>query len=116
MLWTLYRFAGNEKSPLTQGVLAGTFMPQSTLTVSVEGDTLRVQASTESERTPLQVQEQLPPVLDLRWTDPDGELGRDRSGSCALRIYNSGTPGYRYNAMSNNCVMLHRVRLEKEEK
>ena len=61
---------------------------------------------------PLQVQEQLPATLDLRWTDPDGVLGRDRSGSCALRIYNSGTPGYRYNAMSNNCVMLHRMRLE----
>ena len=35
-------------------------------------------------------------------------------GGCALRIYNSGTPGYRYNAASNNCVMLHRVRLESD--
>lgn len=108
-LWTLYRFAGNEKTPLSQGVLAATFMPQSTLTVAVEGNTLHLTASTASEKTPLQVKEQLPERLDITWQDPSGELGRNTSGSCALRIYNSGTPGYRYNAMSNNCVMLHRI-------
>ena len=110
-LWTLYRFAGNDKTALTEGVLAGAFMPKSTLTVCVEGNTLRVQASTQSERTPLQVQEQLPGTLDLRWTDPEGALGRDAFGGCALRIYNSGTPGYAYNAASNNCVMLHHLLL-----
>ena len=113
-LWTLYRFAGEVKTPLTEGVLAATFMPQSTLTVSVTGNTLRLQASTRSERTPLQLSEDLPERLDLSWTDPSGALGGDPFGGCALRIYNSGTPGYRYNAASNNCVMLHRVRLEAE--
>lgn len=110
--WTLCRYDGQTRTALTEGVLAGTFMPKSTLTLSVEGNTLRVQASTQSEPTPLQLKEQLPSVLDLRWTDPDGTLGADRFGGCALRIFNSGTPGYRYNAMSNNCVMLHRVSLK----
>ncbi len=112
--WTLYRFSGKEKTALTQGVLSAAFMPQSTLTVSVKGDTLHVTASTASGKTPLQVKEALPERLDLSWTDPSGALGRDRSGGAAFRIYNSGTPGYRYNAASNNCVMLHRVRLEND--
>ena len=93
-------------------MLAATFMPQSALTVAVEGNTLHLTAETASEKTPLQVKEQLPERLDISWTDPSGALAKNRSGSVALRIYNSGTPGYRYNAMSNNCVMLHRVRLE----
>ncbi|MCR4824510.1 MAG: hypothetical protein K5849_04035 [Bacteroidales bacterium] len=113
--WTLYRFAGNEKTALTGGVLAATFMPQSTMTVSVEGNTLHLTAGTASERTPLQVYEDLPAQLDLRWTDPSGALGRNGFGGAAFRIYNSGTPGYRYNAASNNCVMLHRVRLDAAE-
>ncbi len=113
-LWTLYHFADGERTALTQGVLAAAFMPQSSLTVSVKGNTLRVSASTQSERTPLQLSENLPGRLDLSWTDPSGELGRNACGGCALRIYNSGTPGYRYNAASNNCVMLHRVRLESD--
>ena len=113
-LWTLYRFADGERAALTQGVLTAAFMPQSSLTVSVKGNTLQVSASTQSERTPLQVSENLPGRLDLSWTDPSGDLGRNGCGGCALRIYNSGTPGYRYNAASNNCVMLHRVRLESD--
>lgn len=115
-LWTLYRFAGEERTALTEGVLAAAFMPQSRLVVSVEGSTLRVSASTQSERTPLQVSERLPDRLDLSWTDPSGELGRNTFGGCALRIYNSGTPSYRYNAMSNNCVMLHGIRLEMDQR
>ena len=91
-------------------------MPQSTMTVRVEGNTLRLSASTASEQTPLQVSEQLPAALDLSWTDPSGALGRCTSGGTAFRIYNSGTPGYAYNAASNNCVMLHRVRLDAAEK
>ena len=111
-LWTLYRYDGDTWTPLTQGVLAAAFMPQSTMTVRVEGNTLRLSASTASEQTPLQVSEQLPAALDLSWTDPSGALGRCTSGGTAFRIYNSGTPGYAYNAASNNCVMLHRVRLD----
>lgn len=114
--WTLCRYEGASCTALTEGVLAATCMPQSTLTVSVEGDTLRLTAATASERTPLQLSEDLPASLDLRWTDPSGALGDNPFGGCALRIFNSGTPGYRYNAMSNNCVMLHRVRLEGEER
>ena len=110
--WTLYRYDGDARTALTGGVLAATFMPQSRLTVSVSGNTLRVNAETDSDKTPLQVKEALPERLDLSWTDPSGALGRCIFGGAALRIYNSGTPGYRYNAASNNCVMLHRVRLE----
>jgi hypothetical protein len=111
-LWTLYRFTGEEKEALTGGMLAAAFMPKSSLTVSVKGNTLLLEAATQSERTPLQVSEELPSRLSLSWTDPSGALGRDRTGGCALRIYNSGTPGYRYNAASNNCVMIHRVCVE----
>ena len=110
--WTLYRFDGEQKEALTEGVLAAAFMPKSSLTVSVKGNTLLLEAATQSERTPLQVSEELPSRLSLSWTDPSGALGRDRTGGCALRIYNSGTPGYRYNAASNNCVMIHRVCVE----
>ena len=87
-------------------------MPKSTLTLSVEGDKLRLVAATASEKTPLQVSEELPARLELSWTDPAGRLGKIPAGGCAFRIYNSGTPGYAYNAASNNCVMLHRVRLD----
>lgn len=111
-LWTLYSFEGSTRQALTQGVLAATFMPKSTLTLSVEGDTLRLVAATASEKTPLQVSEELPARLELSWTDPEGRLGKMPAGGCAFRIYNSGTPGYAYNAASNNCVMLHRVRLD----
>ena len=114
-LWTLYHFDGESRRPLTQGVLAAVFMPQSTLSVGVEGNTLRLTASTQSDKTPLQVAEALPGSLDITWTDPSGELARNAFGGCALRIYNSGTPGYAYNAASNNCVMLHRVRLDARE-
>lgn len=114
--WTLYRYDGDARTALTGGVLAATFMPQSRLTVSVSGNTLRVNAETDSDKTPLQVKEALPERLDLSWTDPSGALGRCIFGGAALRIYNSGTPGYRYNAASNNCVMLHRVRLDARER
>ena len=113
-LWTLCAFEGGVRRPLTQGVLAATFMPQSTITVSVEGNTLRMVAATESERTPLQVSESLPGRLELSWTDPAGVLAAAPAGGCAFRIYNSGTPGYAYNAASNNCVMLHRVVLDAD--
>ena len=113
-LWTLCSFDGDARRPLTQGVLAATFMPQSTVTLSVEGNTLRLVATTASEKTPLQVSENLPERLDLSWTDPDGKLAGTAAGGCAFRIFNSGTPGYVYNAASNNCVMLHSVRLDAE--
>ena len=113
-LWTLCLFEGGARLPLTQGVLAATFMPQSTVTLSVEGNTLRLIATTASEKTPLQVSENLPERLELSWTDPDGTLAGTTAGGCAFRIFNSGTPGYVYNAASNNCVMLHRVRLDAE--
>lgn len=114
--WTLCRYADGQRTELTDGVLSAAFMPQSRFCVSVEGNTLRVTASTQSEKTPLQIKEQLPERLDLRWTDDSGALGRDGFGGAAFRIYNSGTPGYVYNASSNNCVMLHRVQLDAQER
>ena len=110
--WTLYRFEESSMTALTEGMLSAAFMPQSSLTVSVKGNTLNVYASTKSEKTPLQVKENLPSEFMLTWTDPSGALGKDNFGGCALRISNSGTPSYAYNAMSNNCVMLHDVKIE----
>lgn len=115
-LWTLCRYDGGNRTELTGGVLSAAFMPQSRIRVAVEGDTLCVTASTQSEKTPLQVAERLPERLELRWTDDSGALGRDDFGGAAFRIYNSGTPGYVYNASSNNCVMLHRVQLDASER
>ena len=114
--WTLCRYEDGRRTDLTEGVLSSAFMPKSSIRVAVEGDTLVVTASTQSEKTPLQVKEELPERLDLRWTDRSGALGRDAFGGAAFRIYNSGTPGYVYNAASNNCVMLHRVQLDAQER
>ena len=115
-LWTLYRYAGEEKTPLTQGLLTAAFMPQSTVTVSTEGNTLRVVASTRSDKTPLQVKENLPERIDISWTDPSGDLAANPFGGFGYRIWNSGTPTYAYNAMSNNCVMIHQVEISAQER
>lgn len=115
-LWTLCRYDGSERTDLTEGVLSCAFMPGSTLTVSSEGNTLRVTASTTSQKTPLQIKENLPEKLDITWTDASGALGADTAGSCAIRINNSGTASYRYTAGTNNCVMLHRVTIDAKER
>ena len=115
-LWTLYKYAGEDKTALTQGLLTAAFMPQSTLTVSVEGNTLRVVASTQSVKTPLQVKENLPEQVEIAWTDPSGALAACPFGGFGFRIWNSGTPTYAYNAMSNNCVMIHHVEAKADSK
>ena len=114
-LWTLCRYDGDTRTDLTEGVLSCAFMPNSTLTVSVEGNTLRVTASTASQKTPLQVKENLPEKMDISWTDPTGSLGADTSGSFGFRIFNSGTASYSYSAGTNNCVMLHKVTVESDQ-
>ncbi|MCR5277220.1 MAG: InlB B-repeat-containing protein [Bacteroidales bacterium] len=114
--WTLYRYEGEELTPLSQSILTAAFMPQSTLTVSVKGNTLSVSASTRSVKTPLQIKEQLPEVVSMSWTDPSGRLAADNHGGFGIRMNNSGTPSYAYNALSNNCVMLHHVSAEAAER
>ena len=114
--WTLCRYDGNEREDLTEGQLSCAFMPGSTLTVSVAGNTLRVTASTTSQKTPLQIKENLPEKMDISWTDPSGALGADTNGSCAIRINNSGTASYRYTAGTNNCIMLHRITIDAKQK
>jgi hypothetical protein len=111
--WTLMRYDDDGFTPLTEGVLTAAFMPRSTITLSVEGDTLRVRASTESAPTPLHVAQNLPSEVDLRWTDPTGALGKNAAAGFGLRIDNSGNASYVYAGFgTNNCVMLHRVRVE----
>lgn len=114
--WTLYRFEESAMTALTEGMLTAAFMPQSTLTVSAKGNTLSLKASTKSEKTPLQIKENLPAEFELNWTDPSGDLGRNNFGGCSFRISNSGTPSYAYNALSNNCIMLHNVKIDSVKK
>ncbi len=115
--WTLYRYDGENQTALTSGILAAAFMPQSTLTVSVTGNTLRVVASTQSKITPLQVEQNLSNKVDISWTDATGALGKDVFGGFGFRIYNSGNASYQYgNAGTNNCVMLHNVKINADSK
>ncbi len=109
--WTLCRFDDENVERLTEGILTAAFMPQSKITVYVEGNTLGVKASTQSSKTPLQIKENLPESLDLKWSDGTGVLSANRQGSVGIRINNSGAASYRVNAMSNNCVMLHGVEI-----
>ena len=113
--WTLCRFEGDSAVPLTKGVLTASFMPQSTLCVSVEGNTLKVTASTASAITPLQSQQGLSQTTDISWTDPTGALAGCRNGGFGFYIFNSGNSSYSFTAGTNNCVMLHDVRVESEE-
>lgn len=115
-MWTLYRYEGEELTPLGHGILTAAFMPQSTLTVSVKGNTLEVSASTKSVKTPLQIKEQLPEVVSMSWTDPTGKLAADNNGGFGIRMNNSGTPSYAYNALSNNCIMLHDVKVDAQKR
>ncbi len=115
--WTLYRYDGENQTALTTGTLTSAFMPQSALTVSVTGNTLRVVASTNSKTTPLQVEQNLPNKADISWTDPSGALGANGFGGFGFRIYNSGNASYIYGtAGTNNCVMLHNVKVNAVEK
>jgi len=114
-IWTLYRYDGTTQTPLSQPVRTAAFMPRSTITVSVTGDTLRVQASTLSERTPLQVEQGLPNSVDVSWTDDTGALGASAFGGFGVRINNSGNSSYDYagsGTTTNNTVMLHNVRVD----
>ena len=115
-LWTLYQYDETTQTALTTGILTAAFMPQSTLTLSVTGNTLRVAASTQSVKTPLQTQDNLPSIVDLSWTDPAGMLGKNTFGGFGFRIYNSGNSSYTYGAGTNNCVMLHDVKVDAVEK
>lgn len=115
-LWTLYRYNDASQTALTTGLLTAAFMPQSTLTVSTTGNTLRVMASTQSERTPLQIQQNLANTVDLSWTDPTGELGQNTFGGFGFNIINSGRSSYTYGTATNNCVMLHDVRIDAMKK
>jgi hypothetical protein len=115
--WTLYRYDGNEQTALTEGVLTAAFMPKSVITVSVRGNTLRVAASTRSAKTPLQTAQNLPATVDLSWTDPSGDLGKNGFGGFGFRINNSGNASYIYGgAGTNNCVMLHSVKIDADGK
>ncbi|MFH5183647.1 S-layer homology domain-containing protein [Paenibacillus sp. TAB 01] len=114
--WTLYKYDGTDQTPLSEPIRTAAFMPKSTITVSVTGSTLRVQASTLSEKTPLQTEQNLPNSVDLLWTDETGALGNNRFGGFGIRINNSGNSSYEYGSTStNNTVMLHNVRVDATE-
>ncbi len=115
-LWTLYRYDDASQTALTTGILTAAFMPQSTLTLSVTGNTLRVKASTKSVKTPLQIQQNLPGTVDIAWTDPSGALSKNTFGGFGFRIHNSGSSSYSYGPGTNNCVMLHNVKVDAVEK
>jgi uncharacterized repeat protein (TIGR02543 family) len=114
-MWTLNRYDGETVTPLTEPLRTAAFMPKSTITISVTGDTLRVQASTESERTPLQTAQGLPNEVDLSWTDVTGALRKVAAGGFGFRIENTGNSSYDYagsGTATNNTVMLHGVRVD----
>lgn len=111
--WTLYRYDGLTQTALTEGILSGAFMPGSTIKIVVEGNTLRVEASTRSAQTPLQVAQNLPGKASLSWTDASGALARNTFGGFGVRTRNSGGASYVYgNAGTNNCLMIHRIVVE----
>ncbi len=114
-IWTLSRYDGDTRTALTEPLRTAAFMPKSTLTVSVAGDTLRVEASTLSARTPLQVEQGLGNTVDLAWTDSTGALAATTAGGFGVRINNSGNSSYDYagsGTTTNNTVMLHGVRVD----
>lgn len=114
-LWSLFSTDGTTQTTLTTPVRTAAFMPKSTLAVSVTGNTLRVQASTRSQRTPLQTEQGLANTVDIAWTDDTGALGRSAFGGFGVRINNSGSSSYDYagsGTTTNNTVMLHDVRVD----
>ncbi|WP_413452222.1 InlB B-repeat-containing protein [Georgenia phoenicis] len=116
-MWTLYEYDGDEQTPLTEPLRTAAFMPRSTITVSTTGDTLRVQGSTESARTPLQTEQGLPNEVDISWTDDSGALGANTAGGFGFRINNSGDSSYDYagsGTTTNNTVMLHHVTVDAQ--
>lgn len=115
-MWTLCRYDGGELTRLEGGVLAAAFMAGGTITLSVSGDRLSVVAFTETERTPLQVAENLPDRVELEWTDASSALSACTDGGFGLRMYNSGSPSYFSTAGTNNCVMLHDISVIAEER
>ncbi|TCN22570.1 InlB B-repeat-containing protein [Mesobacillus foraminis] len=118
-IWTLYKYDGTNQIPLSEPIRTAAFMPKSTITVSVTGSTLRVQASTLSEKTPLQTQQNLPNSVDISWTDETGALGDNLFGGFGIRINNSGNSSYDYagsGMTTNNTVMLHNVRVDASER
>jgi uncharacterized repeat protein (TIGR02543 family) len=118
-IWTLYKYDGTNQTPLSQPIRTAAFMPKSTITVSVTGSTLHVQASTLSEKTPLQIQQNLPNSVDLSWTDETGALGNNNFGGFGIRINNSGNSSYDYagsGMTTNNTVMLHNVRVDATDR
>jgi uncharacterized repeat protein (TIGR02543 family) len=117
-MWTLYKYDGDAQTPLTEPLRTAAFMPKSTINLSVTGSTLRVQASTESEKTPLQTVQGLPNEVDVSWTDDTGALGETAAGGVGFRINNSGNSSYDYagsGTTTNNTVMLHDVRVRATE-
>lgn len=118
-IWTLYKYEGTNQTPLSQPIRTAAFMPKSTITVSVSGSTLRVQASTLSAKTPLQTQQNLPNSVDISWTDETGALANNIFGGFGFRINNSGNSSYDYagsGMTTNNTVMLHNVRVDATDR
>ncbi|WP_042463936.1 InlB B-repeat-containing protein [Neobacillus dielmonensis] len=118
-MWTLYKYDGNNQTMLSEPIRTAAFMPKSTITVSVTGSTLRVQASTQSKKTPLQTQQNLANSVDISWTDETGALGKNNFGGFGIRINNSGNSSYDYagsGMTTNNTVMLHNVRVDASER
>lgn len=118
-IWTLYKYDGTNQTPLSEPIRTAAFMPKSTITVSVMGSTLRVQASTKSVKTPLQTQQNLPNSVDISWTDETGALGKSNFGGFGVRINNSGNSSYDYagsGMTTNNTVMLHNVRVDASDR
>ncbi|MGC5166376.1 InlB B-repeat-containing protein [Luteimicrobium sp. DT211] len=113
--WTLARFDGETRTALTEPQRTAAFMPKSTVSVFVAGDTLGVTASTLSSRTPLQVEQGLANTVDLSWTDDTGALAQSTAGGVGIRINNSGNSSYDYagsGTATNNTVMLHDVSVD----
>uniref|UniRef100_UPI001580CE98 pectate lyase family protein n=1 Tax=Paenibacillus koleovorans TaxID=121608 RepID=UPI001580CE98 len=117
-IWTLHKYDGTNQTALSEPLKTVAFMPKSTITISVTGSTLRVQASTLSEKTPLQTEQNLPNTVDLSWTDSTGDLGNSLFGGFGVRINNTGNSSYDYingASSTNNTVMLHNVRVTATE-
>jgi uncharacterized repeat protein (TIGR02543 family) len=118
-MWTLYAYDGDTQTPLTEPLRTAAFMPKSTIKLSVTGAALRVQASTDSARTPLQIAQGLPNEVDISWTDDTGALGENAAGGFGFRINNTGSSSYDYagsGTTTNNTVMLHDVRVDAADR
>jgi hypothetical protein len=103
--WRLYKYEGNSQSVLA-GPYDAAIAPKTSITLSVEGDTLSVKSTTESAQTPSQAENNLPNVVSLSWTDETGGLSKNTFGGFGVRIVNSGTPSINGGAGTNNCMML----------